>query len=564
MNTMESLRTSFKKHVWDVISPRWWLILLIALILTMFSDLLAHPAEQTSITPICDAIQLMLFLILTQIIFIMTTHNVYFFDAPEQNLDTPEQKKEVSFKFMTAACGVLAFMAMIFIWIMFSEYMFKLVGGWLGTVSKKAATLSSIGYGMGGVLAVIGAIAINRRADADVKNNKLTEKGHINERFQHATVNLGHDKTNVRIASFYQFYYLAAKKMKTLEKTKQFRQSIFEILCSHLRVLSYKLPHPSRKEPEEKCSQSNTASKNNMKNDHENIAEECRTLFDILFKTKFKSNEAHSLINPNDKFEADLQNIRLVGINFSHAKLSYANLLGAELQGEKLSRDKSDHEKIPNKEFKYANFTETDLSHANLLDAILPHALFIRTNLSRAVLDDADLSGAKFRNVIFSHTTFKGTNLSNSRLSFANLPGANFFLANLSNARLVNANLSGARLWLANFSEADLSEANLSKADFSQADLSKADLSKAYLSEADFLRADLSGADFFRADIKKAIFKEAKLDNANFKNVRNISEADFREATIDKKPIPQKYFIENFPNNKGEYYTDHNPPPDKE
>ena len=303
MNVIKSLWASFKKHIWDVI-PLWlWVIfILTALALTawiMGSDLMMWFDGKTDALSIWDMLQLVLFLILTQVIFIVTMHKIY-------SSDTSEQKKEFSLELMTVACGVLAFMSIIFIWIMPSEYMLQLVSSWLGTKCDRAETLGSIGYGMGGVLAVIGAIALNRRATAQEKNND-------DIRFQDMMTGLGDQDSTVRVATFYRFYYLASKKIQTDE----FKNNIFEMLCSCLRTMSSELPYA----PKEK---------------YEHLTKS-QILFDILFKGKFKSNsQQKGLVNDDSK--SDLRNVHFVGIDFSDANLSNADFREANFsQGANLA-----------------------------------------------------------------------------------------------------------------------------------------------------------------------------------------------------------------------------------
>ena len=229
----------------------------------------------------------------------------------------------------------------------------------LGTGSKKE-TIEFIAFGIGGLLAVMGAIAINHRAeaqnriaDAQAENNKLIEKGYIDERFKSATENLGNSRPIVRISAFYQFYYLAKNHPDV-----SFRNHIFDILCAHLR---------------------NMTSKNTYRGyeDQGKIkpTEECQTLLNVLFKP-----EDEYVFN---KFHANLQSVYLVnadleGANLSNAILSYANFAYARLAE--------------------ANFTNTNLVCADFTDAYLDHAIFHRSNLMDAKLKNvASVRDTDFR-----------------------------------------------------------------------------------------------------------------------------------------------------------------------
>ena len=276
----------------------------------------------------------------------------------------------------------------------------------LGTKSKKEA-LEFIAFGMGGVVAVIVAAAINRRANAQASNNKLIEKGHIHDRFQHATINLGHKKRRVRITSFYQFYYLA-KGLKD-----GFRESIFDILCAHLRHITsgkfYKL-----------------------KKDEKEPTDECQALLNILFKSKDQSVFGG--------FSANLENICLKKMNLSTAHLSRVNLTGADLSYANLSS---------------ADFSNMDISNANLSNA----------NLSGADLSNADISDANLSNADLADTNLSRTNILRTNLSHAGLVGTN-----IRDANLTDVNFSGTLLLGTDFREASLNHIKLGNADIKKPD----------------------------------------------------------------------------------------------
>ena len=392
---------------------------------------------------------------------------------------------------------VLALMLIVLVSVMASECVYAMVGGWLGTVGEaaenKTKTLQFIGFGMGGVLAAIGAIAINRRADAQAENNKLIEKGHINERFKSATENLGHSSANVRTASYYQFYYLAK------EREEDFRHSVFEILCSCFRSMPRNISHLTEKDGKERP----TA--------------ECQTLLNILLHPHYQ--------DAFQEFEPDLQRVCLI-----NTQLWNANLLGANLSGADLSN---------------ALLRSADLFCANLSGANLSNADLSETNLSETNLSNADLSNADLADANLSKADLKSTNLSSANLSNANL----------SDAYLVNANLSKANLSNANFTNADLPIANLSNTIFMNTDFSGVNFSEANLSNADFWDTNLSYADFTNANLSNI-----KLRGTKLKYVFSIDGADFRGAKIDNKPITK----DDIPSNRGKYYADWNPPPEKE
>ena len=310
---------------------------------------------------------------------------------------------------------ILMVMAECLFFVMFNIYdavkAFKIL---LGTHNKKE-TIESIAFGMGGIIAAIVALAVNRRATAQEKNNELVEKGNINERFKSATEHLGHNDPIVRIAAFHQFCYLAKD-----HEDHNFRMSIFEILCSCLRSMSRDRSH--------------------LKEDgKERPTAECQTLLNTLFHPRYNVGFRG--------FEPDLRRVYLTRANLVRANLAYANLARASLVKSNLK-----HANLTDAYFPYADLSDAILvnatiNRAHLPRAKLPNAKLERANLSGAMLGYADLSGAEFYRANISNAVLDHANLSGTMLVRANLSGASLYLANLSGAHLSGANLSGANLY---------------------------------------------------------------------------------------------------------------------
>ena len=355
---------------------------------------------------------------------------------------------------------MLALMSIAFVGIIFSECIFEIISGWLGTQKNKTKSLEFIGIGMGGVLAAIGAVAFSRRADAQARNNELIEKGHINDRFQHAATNLGHVKRRVRITSFYQFYYLA--KVSEYD----FRKGIFDILCDHLRHIT-------------------SGQFYNDKNEGKDIiTNECQTLLNILFKPEYKP--------VFDEFYAKLENI-----NLTRANLSSANLLTANLRN--------------------ANLSDINLSDANLSSADLSGAYLSSAYLSSANLSSANLTGTYLVNANLSDANLSDAYLAGANLSGANLSGANLLSANLSGTNLTGANLSNAYLSGANISNAYLIEVDLSNARFPNKGFIKLDRPTANVSDSLLSNANLSGTNFMGVQLKGVDLQDVhSIENADF------------------------------------------------
>ena len=248
---------------------------------------------------------------------------------------------------MTEETGwhILIGLMIIFVGVMVAPaFVGKFFGTLLGTystsdASSKYKTLEFIALIMGGVLAILGATTINRRANAQEENNMLHEKNNYlkekrreDNRFQNLISGLGDKKTGVRIATFYRFYYLALKTRG--ENNGKFEKDVFEILYSYFRAMSSGIPDIQMPDDTKiECATSKSAS---LKAKYE-YQTESQILFDILFKGRFKSprkkmsdSREGSLID--DDFNVNLQNVRIVNINFSNANLSNVDFRGAQFK----------------------------------------------------------------------------------------------------------------------------------------------------------------------------------------------------------------------------------------
>ena len=224
---------------------------------------------------------------------------------------------------------------------------------WLDAEGKNE-TIKLIGLGLGGALAAMGTVALNRRAAAMMQQNTLIERGHIDERFKAAVQSLGSEQPSARIAAFYQFYHLA----KNGSADEDFVKSIFDILCAHLRQIT---------------------SRHDYRNGEgqEKPTEECQTLLDVIFR------------NPQHLFTemtAHLRGVYLVGADLRHAQFGYCtDLEGARLDNTNLQHAQFVVAVAPKVSFRGADingtvFAHTDMHHANLYAA---------KNIKKAIFSDA-------------------------------------------------------------------------------------------------------------------------------------------------------------------------------
>ena len=320
----------------------------------------------------------------------------------------------------------------------------------LGTDSKKA-TIEFIALGIGGILATIGAIAINNRANAQVTGYDLDRQKYDHEQFAStmkgflsALQNSDSDNRLKRRSAFYQFYYLAERT-----ENEAIKSDIYGILEARLwRVAA-------------KCELLKDT--NGFPEKTEDYIMERHTLLGILFK----EYAGQLVFQPDGKTWVDLQSVWLMGADLSDAKLIEASI--------------SD-----------ATFTSANLSDANL---------------SKANLSGADFSGEEpwdeeYWDYPIVHNLYMGKGLDRIKSMGAGLLNANLSNADLSDANLSNANLSDANLSDANLLNADLLNADLSNANIQKAQLEGANLHDVYsIEQADFRGAKIGNDPITKNDI---------------------------------------------------------------
>ncbi len=303
---------------------------------------------------------------------------------------------------------------------------------------SKLELIKLIGWGMSGVIAILGVMGLLQRAAALDKQNEMTEKGHIHERFKVATEHLGSEHISVRIAAFNEFYHLA-------EIESNLRKTIFDILCAHLRQTT------------KDESESDSEQLEDIKS-----TEEARSLLNVLFKPHNKDDLIFGGMNADlagaNMQGADLENANLHSSNLKNTKLQKANLQNANLQNAKLWSSNMDFANLKNANLQKAQMPDVSLYYANLEEANLQEVHALNINLQKVNLKNANLQKA----LLWS------ANLQEANLQKANLQGAYLLEANLQEANLQKANLQGAYLQKANLQEANLHDVNLQGAKITQ------------------------------------------------------------------------------------------------
>ena len=281
--------------------------------------------------------------------------------------------------------------------------------GYTGYSEKdKPELIKLIGLGMSGIIATLGVVGLLRRAASVDEQNKLTEKGHIHERFRAATEHIGNEKSvSTRIASFNEFYHIAEIEL-------DLRKTIFDILCAHLRQTTKHEDY-----------------KNNLK-----PTEEVQSLLDILFKPKNKNilifsgleaNLAEANLQRADMYKANLQYAKMKGVNLQSADLQSANLQSVNLQSANLQ-----DADLQSANLQGANLQDANLQEADLLDANLQRAYLLDANLQKAYLLGADLQSAYLLDANLQDAKIQSANLQKANLEGANLQGANLLGAQIN------------------------------------------------------------------------------------------------------------------------------------
>ena len=260
---------------------------------------------------------------------------------------------------------------------------------WLGTKEKKD-TLTFIGGIIGGILAVINAIMIYFRSKSQDNNNKLVEKGHVEDRFRFASQALESKNPVTLISAFYQFYYLA----KHLH-IHDFKKNIFNVLCSYLRDIDSKSKTGDKIKTHDEKYILKTHDEKDMLKTHDEKGmptEHYQKLLNVLFMPDDNS--------PRD-FYSRLRELRTFPRFFSgyNSPFPFAEF-NADLKNVNFSESELPKACFTNGIFEKAHFTNANLSNANLKGADLSEANFSGANLSEAKFQNAQLKEANLKEVL--------------------------------------------------------------------------------------------------------------------------------------------------------------------
>ncbi len=241
--------------------------------------------------------------------------------------------------FLSCGIGILLFIFLLVVLLPSAKCIYMYFTG----ITTKYKLLEFIGWGMGGFIATLGAVGIlwrvalledqNKRIEkGHMEQNKLTEKGHVHDRFKAATEHLGNENSiSVRIASFNEFYRLA-KITAEMPEEEGLKETIFYILCAHLRQTTKDKKYMPVK------------IKYNVGPEVVRSTEEVQNLLNVLFKPYNKDTflfaGIHAYLEGVNLQGADLENAYLENADLTNVELQYTNLLGANLKNADLREAK--------------------------------------------------------------------------------------------------------------------------------------------------------------------------------------------------------------------------------
>ena len=244
-------------------------------------------------------------------------------------------------------------------------------------LSEKNDVLTYLGLGMGGILAALQVLILNKRAQAMVDSaNAQAEatlnmaKGNQQERFKNAIDHLGNENASVRIAAAHELLHLA-------ENDKNLRDTVLDILCSHIR--------------------NTTRSSGYEEKYRTRPSEETQSLIKLITVRSVQCGNIFLGLRAN------LERSYLNGADFGMASLQEASFIGAKLQR--------------------ALFYKADLMGAKFFETHMQGIILKNASMQGACIVDADLSGADLSGVQLQGATIGDVTMLEVNLNGAQLQG---------------------------------------------------------------------------------------------------------------------------------------------
>lgn len=276
---------------------------------------------------------------------------------------------------------------------------------------EKNDLLTFLGFSMGGILLAIRAVISNRRvgaientakaqanvAEQQAKANLNIEQGQRQERLKNAIDHLGAASDSVRLGGVYELFHLA-------EDTKEWRQSILDIICAHIRRTT------SEKDYQEKYQWE--------------PSEEIQSVLSLFFVQGYTVFQGHQVNLKGGIWlnGADLRGARLQSANLNNAFLRGAHLEEAHLHSAQLHRAQLQCAFLNNARLLGSNLSESSLQLAYFDDAHLQGACLVNAQLQVAFLPRAKLQGAILAYAHLQEAYLGGTHFQGATSQIVSIP----------------------------------------------------------------------------------------------------------------------------------------------
>ena len=263
--------------------------------------------------------------------------------------------------------------------------------------SAKRELLTFLGLSMGGVLLALQAFSANVRAKAMEETVKKTEHGQRQERLKNAIEHLGHNSASVRLGGIYELFHLA-------EDTKEWRQSILDIICAHIRRTT------SEKDYQEKYQWE--------------PSEEIQSVLSLFFVQGHTVFQGYQVNLKGGVWlnGADLRGARLQGANLNNVFLRAAHMEDAHMHGAQLHRAQLQCAFLNNARLLGSNLSGSSLQLAHFDDAHMQGAYLVNADLQVAFLPGAKLQGAILAYAHLQDADLRGTHFQGAISQIVSIP----------------------------------------------------------------------------------------------------------------------------------------------
>lgn len=259
--------------------------------------------------------------------------------------------------------------------------------------------------------------------DALLYQNKIVEKGKIDERFKNAIEHLGDSRAAIVLGGIHSLHRIA-------QEDESYREPVFNILCSYIRETTKNAEYQ----------------KENKKMPSIVI----QTIIDTIFKSK-----------KDDKFIykgliAYLMFSYLAGANFRSANLVKAEMYSTQLQFAKFGGANMQGIYLAYSNLQFARFHRTQLQ-GSCLDMVKMHGIYaFKMQLQGASLNKTQLQGVNFESAMFQGAKLRETNLQGSSARYSNFDSIISSTTRKSSLVGVNADVSGITQGKLNKDEGEL------------------------------------------------------------------------------------------------------------